>query len=209
MQTLYPLYLNIEGRRCLVVGGGTVALRKIEGLLNAGADVHVVSPDILDEIRRLPVSVQARPFRESDARGTALVIAATDDHAVNLRVAASANELNIPVNVVDQPGLCSFFLPAVVRRGGLVISVSTSGASPALAKRLRQRLEMEFGAEYEVYVKWLDSYRAEVLARVKSPEKRHQILEEMASEEIEQLIRTQGFEAARDRLQRLADDLNC
>ena len=209
MQTLYPIHLNIEGRQCLVVGGGRVALRKIEGLLNAGAEVHVVSPAVLDEIRGLPVHVQARPFRESDVRGAVLVIAATDDHAVNLRVAASANELNIPVNVVDQPALCSFFLPAIVRRGGLVISVSTSGASPALAKRMRQRLEMEFGPEYEIYVKWLDTYRSEVMARVRSPEKRHKILEDMASDEIEQILRTQGFEAARERLQQLLDDLNC
>jgi len=195
--------LNVEGRRCVVVGGGTVALRKIEGLLDAGADVLVVSPQVCDEIRILPVRVCVRAFDETDLQGAALAIAATDDPAVNLHVAASANELGIPVNVVDQPALCSFFVPALVRRGGLVISISTSGASPALARRIRERLEAEFGPEYEAYVKWLDDLRSEIRGRVHSPEKRRRILIEIAGEEVERILRTQGFDAARMHVERM------
>jgi len=206
MQDLYPMNLNVEGRRCVVVGGGHVALRKIEGLLDAGADVFVISPQVCEEIRILPVRVCVRLFDEADLQGAALAIAATDDPAVNLRVAATANELGIPVNVVDQPALCSFFVPALVRRGGLVISISTSGASPALARRIRERLEAEFGPEYEAYVKWLDDLRSEIIGRVRSTGKRRQILIGIAGEEVEQILRTQGFDAARRHVEKMVED---
>jgi len=206
MQELYSMNLNVESRRCVVVGGGHVALRKVEGLLYAGADVFVIGPHVCDEIRILPVHLCVRPFDEADLRGAALALAATDDPAVNLRVAATANELGIPVNVVDQPALCSFFLPAVVRRGGLVISISTSGSSPALARRLRERLEQEFGPEYEPYVKWLDDLRSEIMGRVRSPEERRQILQEIAGEKVEHILRTQGFDSARRHVEKLIEE---
>jgi len=205
MQKLYPINLSIEGRRCVVAGGGAVALRKVEGLLQAGAEVHVVSPEICDEINRLPVHTIQRGFREADLDGAALAIAATDDQAVNAAVARAAGERGIPVNVVDQPGLCSFYLPAVVRRGGLVIGVSTSGASPSLARRIRERLEDEFGSEYGQYVELLDGLRQQVIDQV-TADKRRGVFEQMASDEILGILRTHGRAAAERALHQILND---
>ena len=200
MQKLYPINLNVEGRRCLVAGGGSVALRKVRGLLDAGAEVHVVSPEIDPEIAKLPVQVDRRPVGDGDVEGAALVIAATDDMAVNRRIAAAADGRGIPVNVVDVPELCSFFLPAVVRRGGLAISVSTSGASPALARRIRQALEKQYGPEYGDYLELLDASRKQIMEKVSSPEKRRAIFDKIAESDLLDVLRTQGREAAERRL---------
>lgn len=205
MQKLYPINLNIEGRRCLVVGGGAVALRKVRGLIEAGGDVHVISPQIAPEIEDLPVQIDRRPFTESDVDGAALVIAATDDEAVNTSAARAAAGRGIPVNVVDVPELCSFFLPAVVRRGGLAISVSTSGASPALARIIRERLEKEFGPEYADYLELLDASRKQVLENISSPDKRRAIFESIANSDLLDVLRTSGRAAAESKLQRIID----
>jgi len=205
MRKYYPINLNIDGRLCLVVGGGEVAARKAQGLLDAGAAVHVVSPEVCPEVQALPVKILRRPFREADVDSAAVVIAATNDPDVNTRVAAAAQLANVPVNVVDQPGLCSFFLPAVVRRGPLVIGVSTSGASPALAKAVRRKLDKEFGEEYDKFIELLGSFRRQVLASVPDPDQRKQIFEEMASEQALDLLRTKGIDAARDFMQRILD----
>ena len=203
MQQLYPINLNIKGRRCLVVGGGRVALRKVRGLLDAGANVHVVSPEIDPRIMELSVGAEPRPFAESDTVGAVLVIAATDDPAVNKRVARAAEERGVPVNVVDVPELCSFFLPAVVRRGGLAISVSTSGASPALARDIRKKLEKEFGPEYEAYLELLDACRERVLQNVPSPGKRRAIFERISAGDVLDLLRTHGRVPAERRLEEI------
>jgi siroheme synthase-like protein len=129
--------LDLERRDCLVVGGGRVALEKVQGLLECGADVTVVAPEVTPELRALPVRVVERAFRRSDVVGRFLVIAATSIRAVNAVVSDAANERSVPCNVADDPELCSFILPAVVRREPIVVGVSTGGASPALAQRLR------------------------------------------------------------------------
>ena len=205
MRKLYPINLNIEGRRCVVVGGGEVAARKVIGLLDAGATVHVVSPEVCPEIQALPVRVSLRPFCEADVDWAAVVIAATDDPDVNARVVAAAQLANVPVNVADQPGLCSFFLPAVVRRGALVVSVSTSGASPALAKAIRRKLDKEFGEEYAEFIELLGSFRDKVLASVPDPADRRRIFERMSSEQALDVMRTQGRDATREFLQQILD----
>jgi len=203
VQKLYPINLNIQGRQCLVIGGGGVALRKVRGLLDAGSHVHVISPEIAPEIEDLPVQIDRRPFVESDVDGAALVIAATDDEAVNTSAAHAARERGIPVNVADVPELCSFFLPAVVRRGGLAISVSTSGASPALARTIRQALEKQFGPEYADYLELLDASRKRILENVRSPEKRRAIFESIVKSDLLDVLRTHGRAAAQSKLQQI------
>jgi precorrin-2 dehydrogenase / sirohydrochlorin ferrochelatase len=133
----YLVCLDLRGRSCLVVGGGRVAYEKAEGLLDCGAEVTVVAPEIDAEVAALPVRVVQRPFRESDVVGRFLVIAATNERLVNSRVSSAADQRGIPCNVADDPELCSFILPAVVRRDPIAVAVSTGGASPALAQRLR------------------------------------------------------------------------
>jgi precorrin-2 dehydrogenase / sirohydrochlorin ferrochelatase len=129
--------LDLRGRDCLVVGGGRVATEKVQGLLECFARVTVVAPEIDDELRRLDVRIVERTFTRSDLVGRFLVIAATNDRSVNADVSHTANERSIVCNVADDPELCSFILPAIVRRDPIVVGVSTGGASPALAQRLR------------------------------------------------------------------------
>lgn len=153
----YPVFLDLRGRRCVVVGGGEVALRKVEGLLAAGAEVTVVAPQALP----MPagVTLVERAFRPDDLDGAFFVISATGDRAVNSAVAEEAKARDILINVVDVPAESSAILPAVVRRGEFVLAISTGGASPALARRLRERLEQEFGEEYGELIAFLKSLR--------------------------------------------------
>ncbi|HET6476944.1 MAG TPA: bifunctional precorrin-2 dehydrogenase/sirohydrochlorin ferrochelatase [Thermoleophilia bacterium] len=154
----YPVVLDLRSRACLIIGGGAVALRKARGLIAAGADVTVVAPECLpmpDE-----VTIALRPFVDADLDGVALAMAATDDRELNARVARLARERGVWVNVADDPEAGDAILPAVARRGDLQIAVSTGGASPALAQRLRERLEDEFGPEYAELVALLGALRA-------------------------------------------------
>ena len=145
----YPIMLDLTGVRVLVVGGGRIAQRKIEGLLKAGADIAVVAPDVADGIRRLGVQVVDRPYEADDLVEVRLVITAADDPAVNAAVAADATARGIWVNSADDPANCTFTLPAVARDGAVTVAVGTGGASPALASHLRGELEkwlVEIGA---------------------------------------------------------------
>lgn len=137
----YPLMLKVKGESCLVVGGGPVALQKARALRKAGARVTAVSPVFSPAFRRLDVDRAQRKFRTGDVRGRVLVIAGTDDPDVNRAVYRACRKRSIPVNVVDVPELCSFIVPSIVRRGPVVVAISTGGQSPPLAKALRRRLE--------------------------------------------------------------------
>jgi uroporphyrin-III C-methyltransferase/precorrin-2 dehydrogenase/sirohydrochlorin ferrochelatase len=137
----YPLMLKVKDQSCLVVGGGPVALQKVRALRRAGADVTVVSPAFSPALERLAVRRIRRRFRPSDVAGRILAIAATDSPDVNRAVSAACRKKGIPVNVVDVPELCSFIVPSIVRRGPVVIAISTGGQSPPLAKALRKKLE--------------------------------------------------------------------
>ncbi len=144
-----PIFLDVTGRECVVVGGGEVAARKVESILEAGARVTVVSPHLSPILESLAASGSvthlARNYQRGDIRGCVLVYAATDDPKLHRELAAEARALGIPVNVVDVPELCTFIAPAVVKRGELQIAISTGGASPAFAARLRRTLEDQFG----------------------------------------------------------------
>jgi precorrin-2 dehydrogenase/sirohydrochlorin ferrochelatase len=148
----YPLFLKLDAKRCLVVGGGAVAERKVQGLIQAGAAVVVVSPTLTATLCRWSgegaITYVPRAFREEDVEGCALVIGATEYAEVNAQVATAARRRGILVNIVDTPELCDFIAPAVLRRGDVRIAVSTGGRSPTLAKRLRQGLEVLIGPEY-------------------------------------------------------------
>jgi len=167
----YPVNLIVEGRRCLVVGGGDVAARKVAGLVACGARVKVVAPAVNDEIRREPgVIWEERAYQRADLDGQRLVIAAADDTTVNAAVFRDAEAAGVWVNGADDPAHCSFTLPSVVRRGALQLTVSTGGRSPALARWLRERLESEIGAEYEVLLDLLADERQSIRATGRSTE---------------------------------------
>src|SRR5919106_5671798 len=170
MSGYYPIFLNLQGKRCLVVGGGEVATRKVQGLLEAGALVTVVSPALTDALAGLArdgaIQYEARAFRDDDVRECALVIGATDQPAVHEAVYAASQRQGVWVNIVDVPQACDFIAPAVVRRGALQIAISTSGHSPTLAKRIRQQLEEQYGPEYAELLDWLGQERARIRQEV-------------------------------------------
>lgn len=158
----YPINLVLAGRRCLVVGGGRVALRKVEGLLACGAAVHVVAPRIASELAALPgVTTEDRAYAAGEAGGYRLVITATDDPAVNQTVFDDAEAAGIWINSADDPDRCTFTLPAVVRQGPLVVTVGTGGHSPAIASWMRRRLERDIGPEYATLVELVAAERTE------------------------------------------------
>ena len=148
----YPLYADLQGRACVVVGGGVIAERKAAGLLDAGAVVTVVSPQATTALRRWAragrLVHRARRFKRSDVAGSWLVFAATNESDVNERVFAVATRARIFANVADQPPLCSFIAPAIVRKGPITVAISTGGASPALAKKLKRDLAAHIGPAY-------------------------------------------------------------
>jgi precorrin-2 dehydrogenase/sirohydrochlorin ferrochelatase len=160
----YPIALRLDGRTCVVIGGGEVAARKVEALLAAGGRVTVVAPELTDRLAALAETHEivhhARLYRSGDLSGAFLAVAATDDRAVQRAIASEAEQEHALLNVVDVPTLCSFFLPAVVQRGKVSVAISTGGASPALARKLRETLSRQIGDEYAVF--------ADVLARLRA-----------------------------------------
>jgi siroheme synthase-like protein len=163
MSRLYPIALDLEGRPVLVVGGGEVAARKLRSFQGTGARVTLVATEISGEAERATneagARVYCRPYRSNDVRNKWLVIAATNNSAVNAKVYRDSEDAGVYCNVVDQPDYCSFQSPAVARRGRLQIAVSTHGASPALAARIRKELEDRYGKEYEILLEGLCELR--------------------------------------------------
>ena len=172
----HPVFLDLHGRCCVVVGGGAVAQQKVESLLDAGARVTVVSPSLTDGLEELAATHEIlhhpRTYRRGDLDDAVLAYVAVDDDAVRAAVAADAAASRVLVNVVDVPQLCTFIAPAVVRRDPVVVAVSTGGASPALARRLRQELEVRVGDEYGVAATILARLRPVVQRAESDPQAR-------------------------------------
>ena len=182
---LFPLFLKLEGRRCLVVGAGSIAESKITGLVGTGSEVVVVAPqarpEIQDLARRGKLEWRKREFEVADLDGMFLVVAATSSTAVHERIFQEATPRGVLCNIVDVPKLCDFYYPAIVRRGDLQIAVSTAGQSPALAQRLRKDLEEQFGVEYQDWLVELGRARDEMTAGDMSAEERKRRLHEMVT----------------------------
>jgi precorrin-2 dehydrogenase/sirohydrochlorin ferrochelatase len=196
----YPVNLVLDGRPCLVVGGGKIALRKVEGLLACGGRVRVVAPAVVPELLALEsVAVDQRPWRADDVEGMWLVIAATDDPEVNRAVYDAGQRAGVWVNGADDPANCSFTLPSVVRRGDLQIAVSTGGRSPALATWLRRRLEGQIGPEYSTLLDLLAAERDTLKAAGRSTEGLD--WQSALDSDMLDLIRTGDLSHARERLQ--------
>ena len=182
---MFPIFLKLESRSCLVVGAGVIAEGKIQGLLAERASVKVVAPEATPQIRQWAssgtIEWHQREFESTDLEGKFLVIVATSSRDVNTRVFTEAHAKDILCNAVDDPPNCDFYYGAVVRRGDLQIAISTGGHSPALAQRIRQELEQQFGPEYESWVAELGKQREELAASDLDPDVRRRILHELAS----------------------------
>jgi precorrin-2 dehydrogenase/sirohydrochlorin ferrochelatase len=178
----YMACLDLRGKDCLVVGGGRVATEKVHGLLDCEAKVTVVAPQVDDDLRRLPVRVERREFRRSDVVGRFLVIAATNIRSVNAEVSDVAAERSTLCNVADDPELCSFILPAIVRRDPIVVGVSTGGASPALAQRIRSDVAELIGPEHAELARKLESLRPWAKSELPTYEARRDYFQKLVEE---------------------------
>ena len=210
MPRYYPLFLSIVGRAAVVVGGGAVAARRVRLFLECGAHVRVISPSFSAEFDLLKgrpgLTFIQRPYRADDLQGAILALASTDDAAVNQRVAEDARAGGVLVNVVDQPALCDFIVPSLVRRGDLTVAISTGGASPALAKRLREELEQTIGPEYEEFLEILKETRRRVQEEERDPERRRAIFERLVASDLLERLRRGDRAGAEAKIEALLGD---
>jgi precorrin-2 dehydrogenase/sirohydrochlorin ferrochelatase len=189
----YPINLDIRNRNCLIIGGGGVGTRKAVALLACGARVTVVSPEVSQRLADLAASdvlvLIQRSYREEDLKTMFLVIGATDDEELNRRVHRDAEKRGILCNIADRPEICNFILPSVVRRGDLTISISTSGRSPALAKKLRKELELVYGEEYRLLLHLMGAIRRKLLKEAHAPEAHKPLFEQLVDSDLPAMIR--------------------
>ncbi len=200
----YPAMIDLTDRLCLVVGGGEVGRRKVSALLSAGARVRVIEPApdeaLWSDLPRDRVELKAEPFSPAHLDGVGLVVAATDDPAVNEVVFNAARERNVLVNVADAPAWCSFIVPAVVRRGDLLVAVSTSGASPALAARIRREIEARYGPEWAPVLTLMRRVRERLLDQGRPAAENRERFQRLADSDLVDLVAAGDEAAVNDRL---------
>lgn len=187
MSGLFPMFVKLEGKRCLVVGAGKVGEPKISGLLETGARVHVIALEASETVHQWAragrIALEIRAFAPADLDGSFLAIVATASRDLNGSIYREAQARGVLCNVVDVPEYCDFYYPAVVRRGDLQIAISTNGQSPSLAQKLRQQLEQQFGPGYAQWVAELGETRKLVLASDLDPQRKSDLLHSLASRE--------------------------
>ncbi|RNC29719.1 MAG: Siroheme synthase [Candidatus Dichloromethanomonas elyunquensis] len=201
MSNYYPIFINLKGKPVLVVGGGNVAFRKVSGLLECNALVTVVSPLLGSELKSIINQENCiwlcKEYSIQDLQDAELVFACTEDKEINALVAEDAKSRHCPVNVVDDPETCSFFVPSVLRRGDLSIAVATAGSSPYVARQVRLRLEELYGDEMVEYLKILRSWRSKVKASI-SEEKRRLFWQRVTDGQVLKLIENGQLEQAKE-----------
>lgn len=192
----YPIFLNVKDRPCLVVGGGRVGARKTATLVSAGASVTVVSPEFGDQLAAMPgIQREHRFFDPEDLEGVFLVFAATSDTAVNQWILAEAQKAGVLCNSADAPDQGDFILPAVMSRGDLICAVSTSGASPALARKIRMDLDQAYGPEYAAFLELMRAVREKLLASGHDPDDHQQIFRAMMEKNLPGLLAANDIHA--------------
>jgi len=207
MAKYYPILLNIQDKKCLVVGGGNVAWRKVCSLKEAGARVTVVSPEFCPEMgKETGIERIQQKYEEGFLNEVLVVIASTDDEEVNKKVYYDAVKRGILVNVVDRPEFCSFIVPATISRGDLNISISTGGASPALARNIRENLEKQFGDEYGEFAKLLSETRRKILSEISNESIRRDILQRIAGLDMLEIIKQKGIAEAKKKILRIISE---
>ncbi|PYP60593.1 MAG: uroporphyrinogen-III C-methyltransferase [Gemmatimonadetes bacterium] len=211
MSVFYPVFLDLRGRRAVVIGGGAVAEQKVRGLLAAGAHVTVVSPDmspgLADLARRSAIELRRRRYHDHDLAGAWLAIAATDDRAVNEAVYAEAERLGVPLNAVDDLEHCSFIAPAIHREGDITVAVSTGGKSPALAVRLRQRIARLVGRVEARLCELLGELRPDLAERVPDARARTALWYAIVDSDVIEFVRRGDIDGARGRIEELISEV--
>jgi siroheme synthase-like protein len=200
----YPIFLNLQDRRCVVIGGGHIAAEKVHGLLATGARVLVIAPEmsarILQWVAEGAITCLARRYRPGDLEGAFLAISATDDRAINAQVWEEAQTRNIPVNVVDDTPHCNFIAPSIARRGDLTVAISTGGKAPALAVRLREKIEAMLGDEHARFLELAGSLREPLARRYPDFATRKALWYQLVDSEVLALLRDRDEAAARQRI---------
>lgn len=200
----YPINITLENKKCVVLGAGIVALRKIKRLLECDSRVSVVAEGITPQLKELlkkkKIIFKNKKASLNDLKGAYLVVAATNDRRLNASVSAYCLKKNILVNVVDSPGECSFILPAVLRRGNLAISVSTDGLSPALARKIRRQLQKKFGFEYAKLLQLLKKIRPQALKKIKNLRQRNIFFQKIFRPEILVFLKKNKLVQARKKI---------
>ncbi|MBW6521217.1 MAG: bifunctional precorrin-2 dehydrogenase/sirohydrochlorin ferrochelatase [Desulfoarculaceae bacterium] len=213
MMALYPINLNISGQLCVIIGGGVVATRKINSLLCCDARVRVISPEISSAIQQLAdqneLEWTPRAYIPGDLQGARLAFALTDRPEVQSRIAIEAKEHGIPINIGDNPAACTFQTAATIRRGDLLISVSTGGSSPALAGAIRKELELHYGPEYGELVKLLGEVRTHTRGQSSSQEQQKLLVTKILQADVLSLLRSQDWQQLKAQLSEiLPQDMN-
>lgn len=189
----YPVFLDLKNKKCVVIGGGSVAERKAVTLLSCKADVCVISPDITPRLRELAKKKRLRyikkRYEDKDIKDAFLVVAATNNREANKAVFAAAKKYKCLLNIVDKPDESNFIVPSLISRGDLTIAVSTGGKSPALAKQIRKELQQRYGKEYEIFIKAMGKAREQVIKNVPSEKARRQLFTKLAKSNIINLVK--------------------
>lgn len=202
----FPMFVDIKKKKCLIVGGGTVALRKVQVLLDFGADVVVVAPEVVSKIKEYSVTVYQRNFEKEDLQGCELVVAATDDAGLNHEIAEAAQKQKIPVNAVDQQEDCSFIFPSYVREQELVGAFSSGGNSPVLTQYLKKYMAQILTAELGEANAYLGSIRPVVKRELDTEAMRKKVYQQVLNELFKQIEKKQDVKLSRQQLQDLIDD---
>ncbi|MGD0230417.1 MAG: bifunctional precorrin-2 dehydrogenase/sirohydrochlorin ferrochelatase [Syntrophorhabdales bacterium] len=193
MAAYYPLFFDLAGKLCVVVGGGRVAERKVHAILRSGARVKLVSPVVTKDIARLSgegrLELVPREYCRGDLKGAALVFAATDSGEVNREVREESSRLAIPLNAADNPGLCDFIVPSVVKKGPIHIAISTSGLLPMLSRKLRKEVMEALAADYAAYARRVGTFRRLLVKTVKSGRLRREVMKRLGEADVAEVAR--------------------
>ncbi len=192
----YPAFLNLKNKKAVVVGGGKVAERKVRALIKAGAFVTVISPTLTTALKKLrekgKLAHIKRNYKKGDLKGAFIVIAGTSSAKINTKVAKDARNL---INVIDTPFEGNYIVPSLVKRGHLTIAISTEGTSPAISKAIRKEIERHYNTEFALYLRFVERRRRRTVKRIRDNKKREKFLKSLASEEVFNTLRNEGFSA--------------
>ncbi|MCX8034371.1 MAG: NAD-binding protein [Thermodesulfovibrio sp.] len=212
MSNFFPIFIDIKGKKCVVVGGGTVAERKIKKLLKYGADITVISPDITHNIQKLvekgKIEYLRKNYSKNDIKNAFLVIAATSDSKINTQILKNAQFLVNSVEkkeIVKKTNNIEFIVPAIFEKGHLKIAVSTE--FPALSRTIKEELQYNYGKEFALYLKFLKTLRKEIKDKIKDSKKRQKLFKKIASKQIVSILRQYGFKRAKEEIDRIINEV--
>jgi len=207
----YPVCLDLQGKNCLVVGGGKVAWRKIKRLLDCGAKIKLVAKEVIPELKNIisdkKINYLGTEYKTSYLKDIFLVIGATDDETLNARLSEETNAANILCNIVDQPQKCNFIVPSVISRGDLTIAISTAGKSPAMAKKLRKELETQFGEDYAIFLKLLGQLRSYFKKTIPHQKEREAIFDKLVNSNLLTHIQEKNWKAVKKEIKNLVPQI--